>query len=56
MYNAKEIDKRELLRSYLNFINMQAEIGNFKGAKKTLKDLKIFDLNSMNTRDVIKAI
>ena len=56
MYNAKEIDKRELLRSYLNFINMQAEIGNFKGAKKTLKYSKIFGLNSMNTSDVIKAV
>ena len=56
MYNAKEIDKSELLRGYLNLIDMQTEIGNFKDAKKTLKQLKIFSLNSLNSSDAIKAI
>ena len=41
MYNAKEIDKNELLKGYLNLIDMQTEIGNFKAAQKTLKHLFI---------------
>ena len=55
-YNAKEMDKLELLSSYWNCINMQIEIGNFKSAKKTLKHLKLFSLNSMHSNDAIKAI
>ena len=55
-YNAKEIDDSELLGSYWNFIRMQIEIGDFKSAKKTLKHLKLFSLNSINTSDVIKAM
>jgi hypothetical protein len=47
-YNAKEIDKLKLLKSYYNCTNMQTEIGNFKSAKKTLKHLKMFNLNSMH--------
>ena len=55
-YNAKEIDETDLLISYLNLINMQTEFGNFKGAKKTLKQLKILSLNSQNSTDVMKAM
>ena len=55
-YNSKEIDKLELLSSYWNCISMQIEIGNFKSAKKTLKHLKLFSLNSMHSNDAIKAI
>merc|ERR1712008_445176 len=55
-YNAKEMDKLELLSSYWNCINMQIEIGNFKSAKKTMKHLKLFSLNSMHSNDAIKAI
>ena len=35
---------------------MQNEIGNFKGALKTLEDLKLFSLDSMNTSDTINAM
>ena len=56
MYNGKEIGKRELLKSYMNLIDMQTEIGNFKAAKKTLKHLKLFSLNSWNPSDVLKAL
>ena len=55
-YNAKEIEKNKLLQSYNNCIKMQTERGNFKGAKKTLKHLKLFSLNSMHSNDVIKAM
>ena len=55
-YNAKEIDILELLISYWNCIRMQIEIGNFKSAKKTMKHLKLFSLNSMHSNDTIKAI
>ena len=55
-YNAKEIDKEELLISYWNYIQMQIEIGNFNSVKKTLKHLKMFSLNSMNSSDTIKAM
>ena len=55
-YNAKEIDKLELLISYLNCIKMQIEIGNFNSVKKTLKHLKMFSLDSMNASDTIKAM
>ena len=55
-YNAKEIDEFKLLRSYYNCISMQTEIGNFKGAKKTLKHLKMFSLNSMHSNDAVKAM
>ena len=37
-------------------MNMQTKIGNFKGAKKTLEDLKMFSLPSMNLRDTIEAM
>ena len=39
-----------------NFISMQTKIGNFKGAKKTQEDLKMFSLHSMNSRDTIEAM
>jgi len=55
-YNAKEIEKRDLLRSYLNFIEMQTKMGDFKSAKKTLKHLRMFSLNSMNSRETINAM
>ena len=55
-YNAKEVGESELLHSYDNCIKMQTEIGNLKGAKKTLKGLKLFSLNSMNSNDAIKAM
>ena len=55
-YNAKEINKLSLLISYYNCIKMQIEIGNFKSGKKTLKHLKMFCFNSMNSCDTIKAM
>ena len=55
-YNAKEIDKLELLESYDKCIEMQTKIGDFRSAKKTLKHLKLFSLNSVNSNDAIKAI
>ena len=55
-YNAKEIDNLELLQSYNNCIKMQTKIGDFRSAKKTLKHLKLFSLNSVNSNDAIKAI
>jgi len=55
-YNAKEIDKLELLESYDKCIKMQTKIGDFRSAKKTLKHLKLFSLNSLNSNDAIKAI
>ena len=56
MYNAKEMDKSELLESYMNLIEMQTEIGEFKDAKKTLKHLKLFSLNSWNSSEVMKSM
>ena len=56
-YNAKEISETQLLYSYLDLINMQTEkFGDFKSAKKTMKHLKLFSLNSMDSNDVIKAM
>ena len=56
MYNAKEMDKSELLESYMSLIEMQTEIGEFKDAKKTLKHLKLFSLNSWNSSEVMKSM
>ena len=55
-YDAREIDKSTLLQSYSNFIRMQNEFGNFQGALKTLEDLKLFSLDSMNSSDTINAM
>ena len=56
-YNAKEISETQLLYSYLDLINMQTEIfGDFKSANKTMKHLKLFSLNSLDSNDVIKAM
>jgi len=55
-YNAKEIDNLQLLKTYDNCIKMQTKIGDFRSAKKTLKHLKLFSLNSVNSNDAIKAI
>ena len=55
-YNAQEIEKSELLYSYWLFTKVQMEIDDFKSAKKTIKHIKLFSLNSMDSNDVIKAM
>ena len=55
-YNAHEIEKGELLYSYWLYIKVQMEIDDFKSAKKTVKHIKLFSLNSMDSNDVIKAM
>ena len=52
----RTVPKKLTKENYWNFIRIQIEIGDFKSAKKTLKHLKLFSLNSMNASDVIKAI
>ena len=51
-YNEKEIQKPGLLISYSNLIDVQVKEENIIGAKKTIKRLKLFNLNSMDPNDV----
>ena len=51
-YNEKEITKPGLLFSYSNLIDVQVKEENIIGAKKTIKRLKLFNLNSMDPNDV----
>ena len=52
LYNLDQIDKNSLLASYLSLIDAQIKNKKFKNAQKTLKMIKIFNLNSMNPQDI----
>ena len=55
LYNMNQIDKNSLLASYLSLIDAQIKNTKFKNAQKTLKMIKIFNLNSMNPQDIRTA-
>jgi len=55
-YNEKEISKPSLLFSYSNLIDVQVKEENIIGAKKTMKRLKLFSLNSMAPNDVLVSM
>ena len=53
--NKKEFEKFYLLQSYHNLIELQIANGDFKSAQKTIdKHLSIFNLNSMNPKEVLR--
>ena len=54
--NEKEIPKHGLLFSYSNLIDLQLKAENIIGAKKTIKRLKIFNLNSIDPNDVLVSM
>ena len=54
--NEKEIPKHGLLFSYSNLIELQLKAENVIGAKKTIKRLKIFNLNSIDPNDVLVSM
>ena len=57
LYNAKEIEKYELLLGYYDLIDLQIQLGHSKNAKKILaKHLKLFNLNSMDLNDVLLSM
>ena len=55
-YNAKEIATHDILISYSNLTELQIRAGNIKAAKKTIKNLKIFHLDSMDPNDVVVSM
>ena len=55
-HNEKKTPKSSLLISYSNLIDLQIKDGNIKGAKKTIKHLTIFNLNSIDPNDVLVSI
>ena len=54
--NEKEIPKHGILFSYSNLIDLQLKAENIIGAKKTIKRLKIFNLNSIDPNDVLVSM
>ena len=57
LYNAKEIEKYELLLGYYDLIDLQIQLGHSKNAKKIMdKHLKLFNLNSMDLNDVLLSM
>ena len=55
-YNGKEIATHDLLISYSNLLDHQIKEKNMIGAKKTIKNLKIFNLNSTDPNDVLVSM
>ena len=55
-YNRKEIATHDLLISYSNLLDHQIKEKNMIGAKKTIKNLKIFNLNSIDSNDVLVSM
>ena len=51
-FNNNEIEKVELLGMYSTFIELQIVNKDFSGAKKAIKHLKLFNLNSEDVKDV----
>ena len=51
-FNNHEIEKVELLGMYSTFIELQIVNKDFSGAKKAIKHLKLFNLNSDDVKDV----
>ena len=51
-FNNNEIEKVELLGMYSTFIELQIVNKDFSGAKKAIKHLKLFNLNSDDVKDV----
>ena len=57
LYNAKEIEKYELLLGYYDLIDLQIQLGHSKSAKKIMdKHLKLFNLNSLDLNDVLLSM
>ena len=55
--NKKEFEKFYLLQSYHNLIELQIANCDFKSAQKTVdKHLSIFNLNSMNPKEVLRSM
>ena len=55
-YNKKEIATYALLESYSNLIDLQIKDENIIGARKTMKHLKILNLNSTDSNDVLVSL
>ena len=55
-YNKKEIATYALLESYSNLIDLQIKDENMIGARKTMKHLKILNLNSIDSNDVLVSL
>ena len=56
-YNAKEIEKYQLLLVYHDLIDLQIQLGDSKSAKKVIdKRLTLFNLNSMHPNDVLLSM
>ena len=54
--NEKIIPRSSLLVSYVTLIDQQMKEGNIRGAKKTIKNLKVFNLNSIDPNDVLVSM
>ena len=54
--NEKIIPRSSLLVSYVTLIDQQMKEGNIRGAKKTIKNLKVFNLNSKDPNDVLVSM
>ena len=54
-YNAGEIKPIELLKIYYELIYCQISNKNFKDAMKTIKTLKLFNMNAKDTNDVLSG-
>ena len=55
-FNAKEITTHDILISYFNLTDLQIRAGNMKAARKTIKNLKILNLDSMDPNDVVVSM
>ena len=57
LYNAKRIEKHDILSSYCALIDFQIQLGDSQSAKKIFeKHLKLCNLNSLNLNDVLLAL
>ena len=56
-YNAKEIEKYQLLLVYHDLIDLQIQLGDSKSAKKIIdKRITLFNLNSTHPKDVLSSM
>ena len=55
-FNKGEITEINLLCMYYELLVVQVRTKNFKNGLKTLKSLKLYSVNSMDTNDVMKAM
>ena len=55
LYNQGKTDRKDLLYTYWCLVQAQIDNTNYKMAHKTYKHIKLFNLNSMHSQDVVKS-